>query len=117
MLLNLFTGRTPLLVCLNACPKEHHLSALLLSATPALAVNDMASDRLKGYNYGYIYGLGNTLCGLVIDKLVKKKYAKDLLSGTVKALSENPDNKSYISDIRNAYQDITEDIVCKVVYQ
>ena len=93
------------------------LGALLVSATPAFAVNDMASERLKGYNYGYIYGLGNALCGLAIDKLIKNEYAKDLLSGTVKALSENPDNKPYISDIRNAYQDITEDIVCKVVYQ
>ena len=48
------------------------LGALLLSAAPALAVNDMASERLKGYNYGYIYGLGNALCGLAIDKLIKK---------------------------------------------
>lgn len=93
------------------------LSALLLSATPALAVNDMASERLNGYNYGYIYGLGNALCGLAIDKLIKNEYAKDLLSGTVKALSENPDHKPYISEIRNAYENITEDIVCKEVYQ
>ena len=93
------------------------LGALLLSVTPGLAANNMASERLKGYNYGYIYGVGNTLCGLAIDKLVKKKYAKDLLSGTVKALSENPDHKPYISEIRNAYENITEDIVCKEVYQ
>jgi hypothetical protein len=93
------------------------LSALLLSATPALAVYDMASERLKGYNYGYIYGLGNALCGLAIDKLIKNEYAKDLLSGTVKALSENPDHKPYISEIRNAYENITGDIVCKEVYQ
>ena len=93
------------------------LGALLLSVTPGLAANNMASERLKGYNYGYIYGVGNTLCGLVIDKLVKKKYAKDLLSGTVKALSESPDHKPYISEIRNAYENITEDIVCKEVYQ
>ena len=48
------------------------LGALLVSATPAFAVNDMASERLKGYNYGYIYGLGNALFGLAIDKLIKK---------------------------------------------
>ena len=93
------------------------LGALLLSAAPALAVNDMASERLKGYNYGYIYGLGNALCGLAIDKLIKNEYAKDLLSGTVKALSENPDHKPYISEIRNAYESIIEDIACKEVYQ
>lgn len=93
------------------------LGALLLSVTPGLAANNMASERLKGYNYGYIYGVGNTLCGLATAKLVKKKYAKDLLSGTVKALSENPDHKPYISEIRNAYENITEDIVCKEVYQ
>ena len=93
------------------------LGALLLLATPGLAASNTASERLKGYNYGYIYGVGNTLCGLAIDKLIKNEYANELLSGTVKALSENPDNKPYISDIRNAYQDITEDIVCKEVYQ
>ena len=93
------------------------LGALLLSVTPSLAASNTASERLKGYNYGYIYGVGNILCGLAIDRLVEKEYAKDILSGTVKALSENPDNKPYISDIRNAYQDITEDIVCKEVYQ
>ena len=93
------------------------LTALLLSASPALATDNLASEWLKGYNYAYIYGVGNTLCGLAIDKLIKNEYANELLSGTVKVLSENPDNKSYVSDIRNAYQDITEDIVCKVVYQ
>ena len=93
------------------------LGALLLSATPSLAASNTASERLKGYNYGYIYGVGNILCGLAIDKLVKKEYAKDILSGTVKVLSENPDHKPYISEIRNAYENITEDIVCKEVYQ
>ena len=93
------------------------LGALLLSASPAIATDNLASERLKGYNYGYIYGVGNTLCGLAIDKLIKNEYANELLSGTVKTLSENPDKKPYVSDIRNAYQDITEDIVCKVVYQ
>ena len=93
------------------------LGALLLSGSPALSASDMASERLKGYYHGYIYGVGNALCGLAIDKLIKNEYANELLSGTVKALSENPDNKPYISDIRNAYQDITEDIVCKEVYQ
>ena len=92
-------------------------SALLLSASPALATDNLATEGLKGYHYGYIYGVGNTLCGLAIDKLIKNEYANELLSGTVKSLSENPDIKPYISDIRNAYQDITEDIVCKVVYQ
>ena len=92
-------------------------SALLISALPALASNNMASERLKGYNYGYIYGIGNILCGLVIDKLIKKEYAKDVLIRTVKALSVNPHHKPYISDIRNAYQNITEDAVCKEVYQ
>ena len=93
------------------------LIALLLSASPALANDNLASEWLKGYNYAYIYGVGNTLCGLAIDKLIKNEYANELLSGTVKALSENPDNKPYISDIRKAYQNITEDIVCKEVYQ
>ena len=92
-------------------------SALLLSASPAVATDNLATEGLKGYHYGYIYGVGNTLCGLAIDKLIKNEYANELLSGTVKSLSENPDIKPYISDIRNAYQDITEDIVCKVVYQ
>ncbi|KZR87515.1 hypothetical protein [Synechococcus sp. MIT S9508] len=92
-------------------------SALLLSVTPGLAASNTASARLKGYNYGYIYGVGNILCGLAIDNFIKKEYAKDILSGTVKALSENPDHKPYVSDIRNSYQNITEDIVCKEVYQ
>ena len=93
------------------------LTSMLLSASPALATDNLATEGLKGYHYGYIYGVGNTLCGLAIDKLIKNEYANELLSGTVKSLSENPDIKPYISDIRNAYQDITEDIVCKVVYQ
>ena len=91
--------------------------ALLFSAIPALSASDMASERLKGYYHGYIYGVGNALCGLAIDKLIKKEYANELLSGTVMALSENPEGKFYISQIRHAYQNITEDIVCKEVYQ
>ena len=57
------------------------------------------------------------MCGLVIDKFIKKEYAKDVLLRTVKALSVNLHHKPYISDIRNAYQNITEDAVCKEVYQ
>ena len=53
------------------------LGSLLLSVTPGLAANNMASERLKGYNYGYIYGVGNTLCGLAIDKLIKNEYANE----------------------------------------
>ena len=49
------------------------ISALLLSASPAVAVHDMNSERLKGYHYGYVYGLGNALCGIAIDKIVKKE--------------------------------------------
>ncbi len=93
------------------------LTALLLSGLPALSASDMASERLKGYYHGYIYGVGNALCGLAIDELIKKEYANELLSGTVVAFSENPEGKSYISQIRKAYQNITEDIVCKEVYQ
>ena len=93
------------------------ISALLLSASPAAAAHHTNSERLKGYNYGYIYGVGNTLCGLVIDKLIKKEYAKNMLSGTVKALSLGPDSKPFASDIQKAYRDITEDVACKEVYQ
>ena len=93
------------------------ISALLLSAPPAAAAQDTNSERLKGYNYGYIYAVGNTLCGLAIDKLIKKEYAKNMLSGTVKALLLVPDSKPFASDIQKAYQDITEDVACKSVYQ
>lgn len=48
------------------------LGALLLSGSPALVDNDMPSERLKGTNYGYIYGVGNILCGMAIDELIKK---------------------------------------------
>ena len=61
------------------------LTALLLSGLPALSASDMASERLKGYYHGYIYGVGNALCGLAIDELIKKEYANELLSGTVAA--------------------------------
>ena len=93
------------------------ISALLLSASPAFAVHDMNSERLKGYHYGYVYGLGNALCGMAIDKIVKKEYSKDVLSGAVEALSRNPESKPFASDIRQAYLDITEDVACKEVYQ
>lgn len=93
------------------------LAALLFSAPPSLAANDMEEARLKGYNYGYIYGVGNTLCALVIDKLIKKEYAQSLLSGTVEALSKDPSHKDYAAEMRNAYRDLTEDVACKTVYQ
>ena len=90
--------------------------ALLLSVSPAIA-DGMASERMKGYNYGYIYGLGNALCGLAIDKRIEKEYAQDLLAETVKALSSHLENKPYVPDIRKAYRAITEEVVCKGVYQ
>ena len=93
------------------------LGALLLVASPVIVKDALASERLKGYNYGYVYGVGNILCGLAIDKLINKEYAKEMFSGGVKALSENPDRKPCVSEIRNAYQDIIEDVVCKEVYQ
>ena len=77
----------------------------------------MASDRLKGYNYGYIYGLGNAFCGVAIDKLIKNEYAKDLLFEIFKSLSGNSEDKPYISDIFNANLDISEVVDCKEVCQ
>ena len=95
-------------------------TALLLSALPAMADDDMASERMKGYNYGYIYGLGNALCALVLENRIDNEYAHDLLLGAVGALSDNPEHElytAYAADRREAYQAITEDVVCKEVYQ
>ncbi len=77
----------------------------------------MALERLKDYIDGYIYGVGNILHGLAIGKLIKKEYAKHILSGKVKALSEDPDHKPYICNIRNSYQNMTADIACKELDQ
>ena len=77
----------------------------------------MASDRLKGYNYGYIFGLGNALCGVAIDKLIKNECAKDLLFEILKSLSGNSEDKPYVSDISNANLDISEVVDCKEVCQ
>ena len=52
-----------------------------------------------------------------IDKFIENEYAQKLLPRTVKALSKNPENKPFASDIRQSYQDITEDAACKEVYQ
>ena len=91
-------------------------SALLLSVSPSIA-DGMASEWMKGYNYGYIYGLGNALCGLAIDKRIEEEYAQDLLSETLKALSSNLEDRPYVPDMRKAYRAIAEDVVCKEVYQ
>ena len=93
------------------------LTTLILTASPALAVDDGSSERIRGYFYGYIYGTGATLCDLVINKRIEKKSAKEFLSGVIKDITEDPDNKPYTSDMRAAYKDVTEFIDCKEVYQ
>lgn len=93
------------------------LTVLLASVVPVNAADDMASERFRGYYYGYIYGIGNTLCGLVLDKQIKAEDAQDLFSGTVDSLLKDPEAKLYISYVDKAYMDITEDVVCKEVYQ
>lgn len=60
------------------------VSAILLSAAPALPFaapvksedNDIREAYLQGLYYGVIYGAGNTLCGLVVDKKQKNNMPK-----------------------------------------
>ena len=93
------------------------LTALFLSALPALADDDMASERMKGHSYGCIYGLGNAFCGLALEKWIENECVHDLLLGALGALWGNPEHELYAADRRKVYQAITKDVVCKEVYQ
>ena len=86
------------------------IGALLFSAAPVQAL-----ERKEDYYYGLVIGVGNTLCGLVVDKLIKKEYAQNIYLETVKMLKMNA--KPYASAIDMAYKEITVYDVCKEVYQ
>ena len=93
------------------------LGALLMSAMPVNSEGAVASEQSKGYYYGYIYEISNTLCGLIIDQQIKTEEAQTLLSEAVDNLSKDPGAKLYISYADKAYKVITEDVACKEVYQ
>ncbi len=88
------------------------IGALILSAAPVQAL-----ERKEDYYYGLVYGVGNTLCGLVVDKLIKKEHAQNIYLETVEMLKMTSDAKPYASAIDMAYKEITVYDVCKEVYQ
>ena len=97
------------------------IGALLLSAAPALLfatpVKSADNERNKGFYYGYIFGAGNTLCGLAADKLITKEYAQKLFADIPDMVKKDPDAKYYASSIDIAYRDIIQDVACKEVFQ
>ena len=100
------------------------IGALLLSSAPALllavpvkSADDKDIQRIKGFYYGYVYGVGTFLCGLAIDKEIDKEYAKKLFADLPNTVKKQSDSKYWASTIDNAYRDILQDVVCKEVYQ
>ena len=97
------------------------IGALLVSTAPAdsVATPDKSADdeRNKGFYYGYVYGLGNTLCGLAADKLITKEYAQKLFAEIPDLVKKDPDAKDYASSMDIACRDIIQDVACKEVFQ
>ena len=99
------------------------LSSPLLLAVPVKSANDgdpyyaPQAEREKGFYYGYVYGVGQFLCDLVIDQEIDKGYAKRIFSEWHNKVKEQ--NASYYMEryIDLGYHKTLQDVVCKGVYQ
>lgn len=69
------------------------LAALLAFALPAKAEVDSKLAETKAYFFGFIYGSGPTLYGVVQDEEITKDYANYFLSELVEELSKRVQHK------------------------
>ena len=97
------------------------LASLLLFAVPVksdVKVFLFNADETKGYNYGYVHGVGDALCALANSNLITKEYAKGILDAQAKLVIEYPmgrtDADRYYAE--QAYKDIKESDQCKEIY-
>ncbi len=90
------------------------LAALLMSAVPVKAADELSQKKV--YFYGFVYGSGATLCGALEDKQITKEYAQYFLPSLVESLLKDPRNKGYTPSINKAYENIKKADVCKGVY-
>jgi len=94
------------------------VGALLLFAVPVKAEeNAGAQDRLAGYSYGYVYGVGYTYCDLVAQKQITKEFAKSEFEKLFNAIMKDPNSRVSKYHVELAYKSIIEDEDCKEAYQ
>ena len=93
------------------------LAALVVSAVPVKAADDIEFQKKQAYYYGFIWGSGATLCGAIVDNKITKEYARYFLPALVKEIAKYPESEDIIPKLNEAQNAVMKSDACKGVFQ
>ena len=93
------------------------LAALLAFALPAKAEVDSKLAETKAYFFGFIYGSGPTLYGVVQDEEITKDYANYSMSRLLEELPKRVEDKDFTTALNIAFDAVRNADSCRDVYQ
>ena len=93
------------------------LVALIVAALPVKASEDVELEKQQAYFFGFITGVGATLCGAVEDEQITKEYAQYFLPTIVEEMSKDPRAKDIAPKLKEAQNHVMKTDSCKSVYQ
>ena len=93
------------------------LVALIVAALPVKASGDVELKEKQAYFYGFITGVGATLCGAVKDEQITKEYAQYFLPTIVEEISKDARGKNIGPKLKQAQNFVMKTDGCKGVFQ
>jgi len=95
------------------------LAALIpiLAALPVKASQDVELEKQQAYFFGFITGVGATLCGAVEDEQITKEYAQYFLPTVVEEISKDARAKDIATKLKEAQIYVMKTDGCKGVFQ
>ena len=93
------------------------LVALIVAALPVKASEDVELEKQQAYFFGFITGVGATLCGAVEDEQITKEYAQYFLPTVVEEISKDARAKDIATKLKEAQNFVMKTDGCKGVFQ
>ena len=93
------------------------LAALIVAALPVKASEDVEFEKKQAYFYGFITGVGATLCAGVEDEQFTKEYAQYFLPTVVEEMSRDARAKDIAPKLKEAQNNVKKTDGCNGVFQ
>ena len=90
---------------------------LILAALPVKASQDVELEKQQAYFFGFITGVGATLCGAVEDEQITKEYAQYFLPTVVEEISKDARAKDIATKLKEAQIYVMKTDGCNGVFQ
>ena len=93
------------------------LAALVVSAVPIKAADDIEFQKKQAYFFGFVFRSGTTLYAEITDEEITKEYSQYFLSELVKELSKHSDAEDVMPKVKEAQNAVMKTDTCNGVFE